>query len=165
MAVVNKKNKENSAGKIKTFLCNTFFEMSKNTDLIYIMLICVGLIFFEQWGISRINNSLYRCSAFDITTWICLVSFLIINDYLYSTIHLNCLKHVYTYTSIMILQFVTLSGKKCKWTTKVFDLFIISEITQLINHDDNIYIIPSELKALFYILSITEIDNTVDIKY
>lgn len=63
----------------------------------------------------------------------------------------------------MILQFVALSGKKSKWTTTVFDLFIISEITQLINHD-NIDIIPSELNALFYILSITEID-TVDIKY
>lgn len=65
----------------------------------------------------------------------------------------------------MILQFVALSGKKSKWTTEVFDLFIISEIIQLINHDDNIDIIPSELKALFYILSITEIDNTVDINY
>lgn len=63
----------------------------------------------------------------------------------------------------MILQFVALSGKKSKWTTTVFYLFIISEITQLINHD-NIDIIPSGLNALFYILNITEID-TVDIKY
>lgn len=66
----------------------------------------------------------------------------------------------------MILQFVAMSGKKkSKWSTKVFDFFIISEITQLINHYDNIDIIPLELKALFYILIITEIDNTVAIKY